>query len=391
MIMRTIFLLLTLLFGMMMHQLSGQNAPISSVGAVVTYETTAVVPLTVTDFTGINICDLKIIYDPSVALPTAVTKDPAVAAWQFISDFSEPGIITIAWLNFAPLTLPPNSVFANIYFDKVTDGYTDIEFDTSQPDNCQWGTYPPAADLNDTPESEYYIDGSVDFMNENSIELDLKVFLEGAFTGSEMTTSLNDFSLMPTSQPYSGSPWNYEGPEAVLTIPVNAVDWVLVELRETTGDASSATPDKVISKQAGFLMKDGSLKNTDGITSLAFPVLVNNNLFIVIYHRNHVAAISADPTLLVNKNGNYDFSSGEFKVLGGNTGHKELSPGLWGLAAGDSNGDGTVDGLDKQTNWGQNAGSSGYLPADFSFDAQVGNKDKNEFWILNFGFSSNVP
>ncbi len=59
------------------------------------------------------------------------------------------------------------------------------------------------------------------------ITLNLKAFLEGPFNGSVMNTALNPQNLIPLSQPYNGSPWNYTGTEQVSSIPNgNVVDWV---------------------------------------------------------------------------------------------------------------------------------------------------------------------
>lgn len=83
------------------------------------------------------------------------------------------------------------------------------------------------------------------------IKLDIKVFLEGPFAGSDMQTKLNNEELIPLNQPYNIALWNYPGSESVLAIPNNdVVDWILVELRNAT-DAASATPSTIISQQAG--------------------------------------------------------------------------------------------------------------------------------------------
>ena len=103
------------------------------------------------------------------------------------------------------------------------------------------------------------------------ITLDLKAYLEGPFIETEMTTFLNTTGNIPTSQPYNIAPWNYNGSEAANPIPnVNVVDWVLIELRETTGDAATATPDKMIEQQAAFLLNDGSIVGMDGSSILSF-------------------------------------------------------------------------------------------------------------------------
>jgi len=76
---------------------------------------------------------------------------------------------------------------------------------------------------------------------------EIKAFLEGPFNSGMMNTYLNTNGFIPLSQPYAGAPWNYAVTDEVVSIPNGDVtDWVLVELRETTGDASTS-PSKFIS------------------------------------------------------------------------------------------------------------------------------------------------
>ena len=223
------------------------------------------------------------------------------------------------------------------------------------------------------------------------ISLNLTVFIEGAFQNGIMTTKLKDLNLIPFSQPYSLPPWNYNGQESVTVIPDNTVDWVLIELRETSGDASTATPDKRIAMRAGFLLKDGSITETDGIQNIEIVLNLQENLFVVIHHRNHISVISAEPLSMINGLCTFNFSSGESQVLGGSEGHKELLTGFWGMAAGDANSDGAVNNTDYQNFWKVNAGLKGYTKSDFSLDSQINNKDKDDLWYENLGFYSHVP
>ena len=102
---------------------------------------------------------------------------------------------------------------------------------------------------------------------ESGITLDLTVFLEGPFDVTDMKTDLN--LILPLGQPYYTAPWNYTGTESVASIPnSNVVDWVLVELRETTGDASTASSDSIIAQKAAFILNDGSVVGLDGINAI---------------------------------------------------------------------------------------------------------------------------
>lgn len=222
--------------------------------------------------------------------------------------------------------------------------------------------------------------------------LDLVVFLEGPFTGLAMNTYLNDQNALPLLQPFGGSPWYYAGVESVPGIPSpDIVDWLLLELRETTGDASSATSASVIGRQAVFLKSDGSIVSEDGFSLPEFDFFISNNLFVVIWHRNHLGVMSAVPVVRTNGVFTYDFSSGESTVYGGVSAHKELAAGVWGLIAADANADGQINADDKTGSWMIQAGLAGYLSGDFNLDNQVGNPDKNNLWIQNTGFSSGVP
>jgi len=223
------------------------------------------------------------------------------------------------------------------------------------------------------------------------IEFILKVFLEGAFQGSGMTTNLNEDELIPLSQPYSCSPWNYAGSESVPAIPSNAVDWILLDFRISEGDVLTASSDKSVQRLAVFLMTDGSIKDIDGLQNPKVVLSLNNNLYIVVYHRNHLSVISATSPPIIYGNCYYNFSLNENQVLGGNQGHKALAPGIWGMIAGDANSDGHIDSVDKQFYWQADSGIEGYNSADFSLDSQIDNQDKNEFLYPNQGFASRVP
>ena len=138
--------------------------------------------------------------------------------------------------------------------------------------------------------------------------LNLKAYLEGPFSGNEMTTLLNTSGYLPLDQPYDGAPWLYTGTESVTSIPnQNVVDWILVELRETTGDASSATPDKIIARQAGFILKNGTITGINGVNPMQFDNPISDNLFVVLWHRNHLGILSAEAVIKVNGVYNYDF------------------------------------------------------------------------------------
>lgn len=221
---------------------------------------------------------------------------------------------------------------------------------------------------------------------------ELKVYLEGPFQEEGMMSNdLYANNFIPLDQPYSGTPWNYNGSETVYTIPNSQViDWVLVELRETSGDASTATGTTKIQQRAGFLLEDGTIVDLDGSSPLQLNVSVNENLFVVIYHRNHIAIMAANPLSNSGFNYSYDFTNAENQVFGGKYAHKSLF-GSWVMYAGDANADGTIDNQDKNDVWWIDNLGNNYLKGDMNMDGTVNIMDILEMWISNSGHGTQVP
>jgi len=175
----------------------------------------------------------------------------------------------------------------------------------------------------------------------------------------------------------------------VAGIPTDVVDWVLVELRDAT-EAATATAATRIARHAAFLMSDGSVVGLDGISNLQFTYIISQQLFVVIWQRNHLGVLSAYPLIKTGNVYSYDFTTGAEQAFGIGA-QKMLNNGIYGLIGGDANADGLVDDLDKTISWQMEAGLSGYLSSDLNMDGQSGNPDKNQIWLPNWGKGSQVP
>ncbi|MCF8404845.1 MAG: hypothetical protein K9H58_12925 [Bacteroidales bacterium] len=228
--------------------------------------------------------------------------------------------------------------------------------------------------------------------------LDLIVFIEGAFNGTDMNTTLNTNGYLPLSQPFNQAPWFYSGTESVASIPSpDVVDWILIDLRKTTGDLSSATEATRFNRQAAFLLKDGSIVDDDGLTNPRFNIILENtkgNVKVqgVVYSPSHVGERSAD-SLSQAKNSytfSYNFTSGPDQVWGGKNAHKEISPGVWGMISGDGNQDFQVDNTDKNEVWQPELGLTGYYFGDFNRDGTVDMTDLNDYWKPNSGSGAKI-
>ena len=224
--------------------------------------------------------------------------------------------------------------------------------------------------------------------------LHIKAFMEGPFNQSSLTmnTGLNSNGQLPLLQPFNQQPWNYDGTEHVAAIPnPDIVDWVLIELRKTTGDPSTATKLTQFNRQAAFLLKDGTIVDDDGVGDLRFSIILDNNkgndkVHGVVLSPSHTGERTANEMTAAKTTAfSYDFTTGPDQVYGGAAAHKELAPGVWGMISGDGNNNGQVENRDKNEVWLIENGLTGYYFGDFNRDGTVDIIDLVDYWKPNSG------
>ncbi len=250
----------------------------------------------------------------------------------------------------------------------------------------QYSTDPDPCDSHPTSYGETE-DYTVNVLG-GDIILDLKVFLEGPYNGTIMEALIT--SQLPLSQPFNISPWNYPGTESVGSIPANVVGWVLLQCRDAATPAT-ATISTQIATQAAFLLNDGSVVDLDGSSNLQFSVPVTQNLYVGIWHPNHLGIMSNNAITHSGGFYTYDFTTGVNQVYGGTNGHKQIGTGVWGMFGGDGNHDWQIDASDKIDSWDPDAGEQGYLFGDYNLDGEVNNQDKDDIWVPNNSKVSQVP
>lgn len=169
----------------------------------------------------------------------------------------------------------------------------------------------------------------------NAIVLNLDLFLAGAFVGGgTMSTTLN--TEIPLDDPFGNT-------ALAPAIPVTAVDWIEVELRD---QANFAT---VLYSQSFFLDQSGDVLNyTDGASGAVFTGVPRTNYYIAINQRNHLSVITPAAVDLNVSSPAYNFTTAQTQAwqdpaITGNTAMAEVETGVFGLWAGDCNGDGLVD------------------------------------------------
>lgn len=174
--------------------------------------------------------------------------------------------------------------------------------------------------------------------------------------GGIMHTRLNP--VLPLESPY------FEQPQRVTHVHRGVVDWVMVELYRAPSDQSA------LWRRALFLRDDGWIAELDGwSTTLPLPGVPPGSYYLSVRHRNHVRVMSrvevpsgrAQAALV-------DFGSGSTRCYDPLS-RVELEPGLWGVAAGDANGDDMVTTRDYLL-WyrARQRGGSEYDSADFNGD-----------------------
>ncbi len=139
--------------------------------------------------------------------------------------------------------------------------------------------------------------------------LNARVFLQGAFntTTGLMTDGLRTpTNYIPTSDPYRVAPYsasfthvantdvetvNANVFNAQFSANDNIVDWVFLELRNTTISPGNT----VLQTRSALVQRDGDIVDIDGVSPVTFNNVASANYVIAVRHRNHLG-LSTDPS-----------------------------------------------------------------------------------------------
>ena len=164
------------------------------------------------------------------------------------------------------------------------------------------------------------------------IVMDLKVILAAAWNSTDMDKTLNTAGLIPLTDPYSVG-------VTVSSVPANAVDWVKVELRSSSNNAT------VTNTYAKFVDTDGQIIEEDG-SNMKLTGAATGSYFVAVQHRNHFGVVSAS-TVDIASSPTVDFSGLQATAyqdgtISTNPAMKEVESGVFGLWDGDVNEDGSI-------------------------------------------------
>ncbi len=200
------------------------------------------------------------------------------------------------------------------------------------------------------------------------------IYLESFFQVDQekMVNKLNSSGLIPTSQPFNEAPWNYKGNETLNQIPKEMIDWVLLCLRNASGE--------IIEKKACILYQNGQITTIDSNRVIIFEELSSNNSTIglrsvvSIHHKSHLAiAFEARAGETIDP-----FAGSE--ALGRNQVKEKAGNSI--LYAGDFDGNGIINNLDYNL-WRRNSAAlKQYISVDADGNGVVNNLDIN-LWAIN--------
>jgi len=197
---------------------------------------------------------------------------------------------------------------------------------------------------------------------------------------STVVGSKPGFGVLPETDPYLG----------IITVkdalPVNMVDWVLVELRSSKGG-------EAVAQAVGCLLSDGSVTDTTGTQGLSFDGLESGSeYYIVVKHRNHLSVMSKNAVGIDEGNSvlEHDFSLSGAAHGGNSLAVKKLGS-VYAMIAGDGDTNGLIQTTDKSSTWIQQFGSIGYFDADYDLNGFVQTDDiRKEIYEDNVGKASQV-
>jgi hypothetical protein len=197
------------------------------------------------------------------------------------------------------------------------------------------------------------------------------VFLSGNYNSASNTFSngLKTSNLIPLTQPYFSAPFNYNGTESIANIPSDTVDWVLVEVKNSSGTT--------IQTKAALLKSDGTIVDpTIAANTLSLPNITTTGAYkIIVRHRNHLAiATNANINITAGASTTFDFTTN--LNVKGNSQLPLGTSGKYGMRNANLNGDDRINATDKTIAGTTTDAVNLYSPRDVNLDGIFNATDK---------------
>lgn len=208
---------------------------------------------------------------------------------------------------------------------------------------------------------------------------------------STMNTILKSANLLPLAQPFTTSPWGYNGTESIASLAdfnSSTVDWLLLELRDSLDN------NIIVARKAALLLKNGTVVDVTAGGTMSSSAGVHfitytptDHHYLAVRHRNHLAVMSATQVPLDGFS-NYNYTLGN-NILGGLGQLYDTGGGLLSLRPGDIDANGVITVADYNYFAAQGALVNVYNDADANLDGNITVGDFN-FWRVN-AFAIGIP
>ncbi len=213
-----------------------------------------------------------------------------------------------------------------------------VGYTTDNGSNVSWGNGGAASGSDPYTRSHNSFSGVGTFMvgdyYYSGLDINLKVILAAAWNdvNNNMDKTLNTAGLIPTTDPYGLN-------TTVSSVPVNAVDWIKIELR------SSSNHVTITNSYAKFIDVDGQVIEEDG-SNMKLTGVSTGSYYVAVKHRNHFGVVSAS-TVEIGNSPTLNFTNMQATAwqdpsITTNSAMKEVESGSFGLWEGDVSGDGYI-------------------------------------------------
>jgi len=202
----------------------------------------------------------------------------------------------------------------------------------------------------------------------------VKAWLQGPYdaTAGAMHTQLRDYDYAAQrDSPFTQDPLSFP-----MQLPQGVVDWVLVQLRDGVTGA-------ILQSRSCFLRSDGLIvaPSLSAAGDIPFAVAAGD-YYIIVRHRNHLGVqSSAAYTVGYSSATVYDFTQSQGAAYGisamAGLGTGGVAP--FGMYAGDTNGDGEVNALDRSNTWNLRNVVT-FTSTDCNIDGEVNALDRSMTW-----------